>query len=355
MRLVAYSDATVRGGAEQTLGTLLAALDPSVDVTVLGVEASVVDWIAERRPGASTHLVPPVGNKADAAAIRAHLRAVRDLRPDILHVNLATPWGGQYAQLAGLLARGVRVVAVENSPIRSSDRLQILAKRALSRRIDAHVACGAWLGHEIERMVGLPAGRVRVVHNGIPEVLPDPVCGLPPGLVVGTVGRLTREKGFDLLIRAAAKVPGFSLVIVGAGEEQERLAALAEDLGIGDRVVLTGWVADSRAWLRGFDVFVLPSLIEGFPLTTLEAMLAGVPVVASDVGGVGEAVREGQTGRLVPSGDVDALAAAIASLVDDPGTRAALGTRGRQVVLAEFTAGRMAARYEALYRELLAR
>ncbi len=353
-QVVFFSDAPVRGGAEQNLGTVLEHLDPRFRVTVVGVVPEVVSWIAERRPGTSTELVPAVRNKGDVRNILRQLAVIRRLRPDILHVNLATPWQSQFTQLAGVVTSGVRTVAVENSPVASSDRLQIVAKRWLSRKLDAHVAVGAWLGQEIERLVGLRPGAVEVVHNGIPRAghSPDELVEMPPGLVVGSVGRLHPEKGFDVLIRAMAGVDA-SLVLVGQGPDQPRLEALVSELGLDEQVRFTGWVVDARAWLVRYDIFVLPSFLEGFPLSTLEAMLAGIPVVASDVGGVSEAVRDGDTGLLVPPHDVEALRSAITSLVANPDKRSEMGRRGRALVEERFTARAMAQRYEALYDRLL--
>ena len=118
---------------------------------------------------------------------------------------------------------------------------------------------------------------------------------------------------------------------------------------------LTGWVEDSREYLVGYDVFVLPSYTEGFPLTTLEAMLAGVAVVASDVGGVSESVIHDETGLLVRPGDVDGLAVALQRLVDDPSLRRRLTDAGRAMVQERFTAPTMARRFEELYLEVLSR
>jgi glycosyltransferase involved in cell wall biosynthesis len=353
--LVAYTDASVRGGAEQTLGTLLAELDPAIRVTVLGVDRTVADWVAERRPGTAVELVPEARNKADVRAVAAHVAAVRRLRPDILHVNDFTPWRGQYAQLAGLVTPGVRVVVSEHSTVPSSSTVQRWAKRNLSRAAAAHVACGVWLAAEVERLLGRRAGSLRCIHNGIPPVLPPPTTDLPEGFVVGTVGRLSAEKGFDVLLRAAARVPGIEVVLVGQGPEAEPLQALAVELGIADRVHLTGWVEDSREYLVGYDVFALPSHTEGFPLTTLEAMLGGVAVVASDVGGVSESVVHERTGLLVRPGDVDGLAAALGRLVDDEGLRRRLAEDGRALVRERFTAPTMARRWEELYLEVLSR
>lgn len=355
IHLVAYTDAGVRGGAEQTLGTLLAELDPAIRVTVLGVDRTVAEWVAERRPGTVVEVVPEARNKVDLRAVAAHLRAVRRLRPDVLHVNDFTPWRGQYAQLAGLLAPGVRVVTSEHSTVPSSSRLQRAAKKALSRASAAHVACGTWLAAEVEGLLGRPSGSLRVIHNGIPLVLPESTGDLPAGFVVGTVGRLSAEKGFDVLLRAAARIPTIQVVLVGQGPEADALTTLAGELGIADRVRLTGWVEDSREYLVGYDVFALPSHTEGFPLTTLEAMLAGVPVVASDVGGVSEQVVADRTGLLVPAGDVDALAAALERLVTDAGLRDRLAGAARAMVQERFTAPTMARRYEELYREVLSR
>lgn len=353
--LVAYTDASVRGGAEQTLGTLLAELDPAIRVTVLGVDRTVAEWVAERRPGTAVELVPEARNKADVAAVAAHVAAVRRLRPDVLHVNDFTPWRGQYAQLAGLVTRGVQVVVSEHSTVPSSSRVQRLAKRSLSRAAAAHVACGMWLAAEVERLLGRPPGSLRCIHNGIPPVLPAPTDDLPDGFVVGTVGRLSAEKGFDVLLRAAARVPGIQVVLVGQGPEAASLQALADELGIAERVRLTGWVEDSREYLVGYDLFALPSHTEGFPLTTLEAMLSGIPVVASDVGGVSESVIHERTGLLVRPGDVDGLAVALQRLVDDAPFRQRLADEGQALVRERFTSPTMARRWEALYEEVLSR
>lgn len=355
MRLVAYTDTDVRGGAEQMLRTLVAHLDPAIEVHLLGVDRGVLDWIGELRPSVPVHIVPAVANKADLRGIVAHIRAVRKLRPDVVHVNLGTPWHGQYAQLAARLCRGTKVVAVEHTPLASTDRAQRWWKRRLSRRLDAHVAVGAWLARELERLTGLAPGVVRVIHNGIEPDLPPPARDLPEGLTIGSVGRLWPDKGFDLLIRSMAEIPEASGVLVGTGADAGRLQALVDELGLGDRVRLTGWVEDALSYVVGFDILALPSFTEGFPLVTLEAMLAGNGVVASDVGGVAEAVVDGQTGLLVRPRDQEGLTAALRRLVEDPGLRQQLGRAGQALVRERFTAPTMARAYEALYAEVCAR
>jgi len=170
--------------------------------------------------------------------------------------------------------------------------------------------------------------------------------------VVGALARFDEQKGLDVLLRALVDLPDVRALLVGGGEQEDALRRLAADLGVADRVELRAWAADPRAVLAGLDVFVLPSRYEGFPLSIVEAMLAGVPVVATDVGSVGEAVRDRDTGYLVPAEDPVALAAGIWAALADPGR-----TAGPAGLLARrsYTDSVMAATYEQVYAEALGR
>ena len=132
--------------------------------------------------------------------------------------------------------------------------------------------------------------------------------------------------------------------------------ALARKLGVADRLDITGWTSDPGSHLSRFTVFCLPSRsgTESFPLSIVEAMLAELPVVATAVGSVTEAVRDGETGLIVPVDDPEALRRALRLLLDDPGLRQEMGRRGRRRALERFTAERMVAGFEELYREVLA-
>ncbi|MFN2617709.1 MAG: glycosyltransferase [Thermoleophilaceae bacterium] len=352
--LAVYSDADVLGGAELALANLLGELAPEIEVTVLGTSAPIVEAIAARRGDCRTTILPGVGDKRDLGPIAAHLRAIRRLRPDVLHANQRSPWSCQYAIAAGLLAPGVRVVSVEHSAIPSQDRWQRRLRRALMRRVAAHVAVGERAARLVEGYVGLPAGAVRTIHNGIPDHGPVPARSLAPAPVVGTITRVDRHKGLDVLLEALRELPQAHAVVVGEGPELAALLERARSSGVGDRLVAPGFDPDPRSALAGFDVFVLPSRFESFPLSILEAMLAGLPVVASEVGSVPEAVREGETGFLVPPGDAAALAGALRRLLDDAELRTQMGERGRALVRERFTAARMARDYERLYSDVLA-
>jgi glycosyltransferase involved in cell wall biosynthesis len=353
VKLVAYSDATSFGGAEQALANLLEGLDPSFEISVLAVDRTVGEAIVSARDGTTLHLVPHVKNKWDARPALRHLRSVRALRPDIFHANLWTSSRGQYGVIAALLARGVRTVIVEQAPLPSESPLQRFFKRTLSRRASAHVAVGERSARAVERAVGLPPGSVRTIHNGVPDTQVEPLPRIVDGPVIGSLGRLSPEKGYDLALRALAEIPEATLVLVGDGEERARLELLAQELGVAERVRFVGWVDEPRRYLAGFDVFVLASRTEGFPLAVVEAMLAGLPVVATDVGSVSEAVQDGVTGYLVPAEEPRALADKLRAVLADPRLARRLGDAGRLRAREQFTAAAMARSFERLYDEIL--
>lgn len=342
MRLCAYTDAPGLGGAEISLGNLLAALDPGIDVTLLTVREEIAAALA------------PPGARVEVAPVWRHPAALARLRPDVLHANLCVPWACATGLAAGLALPRARVVAVEQLPLRTVSLPVLLRTRALALRLDAHVAVGEASARRVEDFYALGRGSLRAIPNFVPDVALPPPPPRPPGApyVIGSVGRLDPVKGYDLLLRALAALPDAHLVVLGEGAARPALAALAADLGVADRVELAGWHARPRLRLPELDVFCLPSRSEGFPLSVVEAMLAGLPVVATRVGSVAEAVADGRTGLLVDPGDVAGLTAALGRL-RDAGLRARLGAAGRELARASFTVDRMARAYQDLYAELL--
>jgi len=181
--------------------------------------------------------------------------------------------------------------------------------------------------------------------------------GVPDGaLVVGSVGRLAAVKNYGLLVRAVASSGlDVHLVLAGEGPERPALLAIAHALGIAPRVHLLGHCNDVDRVLGAFDVFVLPSFSEGMSNTLLEAMAAGVPAVASAVGGNGEIVRDGIDGRLFASDDEPALAACLVELCADDAQRARFAAAARDRVHSTFDIRSMIERYEQLYERVRAR
>jgi glycosyltransferase involved in cell wall biosynthesis len=351
-RVVVYSDARELGGAEVSLRTLLGVLAPTIDIMVVGVDRRVIDFLTRERPDSPTVLLEPVRDKSDVLRIGAHLRAIRAARPEIFHANLHIPWACQYGLLAATMTRGTRILAVEHAPIPAANATQRRLRRWLTSHVDVHVAHSEAAARSIEEMSGIARSTLRVVHLGVSD---NPIEALPrarPGPTVGSIGRLVHEKGFDLLIRALARLPNISAVLVGDGPERGPLERLAREEGVADRVVFTGWKDDARRWLTTMDVFVVPSRIEGFGIGIVEAMLARVPVIAAAVGGTPEVVIDEETGWLVPPDDHVALAGAIERVVGDEVLRARTTRLARNLVKTEFTPEIMAARFEAIYREL---
>jgi glycosyltransferase involved in cell wall biosynthesis/GT2 family glycosyltransferase len=353
-RLVVYTDAEQVGGAEISLGHLLAGLDPSHEVAVLGVDRRVVSRVAGRRPGTEARWIRPVRRKHDLPGVLAHVRALRRLQPALVHVNLKSPWDCPYGILAALVLR-IPFVLVEHSLYPETSRLRRRFARFAAQRAAAVAAVGERSARELELLLDLPPGAVQTIYNGVPDVDAEDESGPPATPVVGCVGRLDSEKAYDTLLRALPNVDA-TAVIVGDGPERERLEQLAAELGIANRVRLLGWSEDPRPHLRSFTLFCLPSRpgTESFPLTIVEAMLAGLPVVATTVGSVAEAVLDGETGLLVPPNDPEALAAALRRVLHDPVLRESMGRRGRERARARFTLAPMVEGYERLYREILA-
>jgi glycosyltransferase involved in cell wall biosynthesis len=164
-------------------------------------------------------------------------------------------------------------------------------------------------------------------------------------------------KGIEYLIRALAAMhseyPTLRLEIAGSGPQRSKLEAEVSRAGLIEKVRFLGWIDDISRVLSRWDAFVMPSLEEGFPIAALDAMAAGVPVIASAVGGVPELIEDGQTGWLVPPRDVDGLASRLRLLLGDPDARVKMGAAGFRRVRDHFNATQMTAKIAHLYDELL--
>ena len=182
--------------------------------------------------------------------------------------------------------------------------------------------------------------------------------GIPPGhRIVGNVARLVAQKGHEYLVEAARIVcPQFedvTFVVVGDGVLREDLARDVIRSGLAARFVFTGQRSDVPRLMHTFDVFVMPSLFEGLCMAVLEAFAAGIPVVATPVGGIPSTVVDGETGTLVPSRDSDSLAKGIIWMLEHPEEARAMGASGKRRVQDRFSMGAMLAGTEAVYERLL--
>ncbi len=297
--------------------------------------------------------------------VTGHLRR---LRADVLCCN------GYKPNLIGLLAArraGVPVVAVSHGwtaatwKVRLNETLDRLVLRWVDR-----VVCVSESQAVRVRGAGVSAGRVVVIRNAIrPEAFgpPEPeyrtrleaLFTRPPRRLVGAAGRLSPEKGFGVLVEAAAAVtraePDVGFVLFGDGPLREALTRQIAELGLAGRFALAGFRTDLGRFLPHCDLLALPSYTEGLPVIVLEAFAAGVPVVATAVGGTPEVIEDRVSGRLVPPGDTDALARAILEVLDREDERRAMGERARLRVREHFAFAAQARQYERLFEELAGR
>jgi glycosyltransferase involved in cell wall biosynthesis len=233
-------------------------------------------------------------------------------------------------------------------------------RRLYNRRVDGVVAISQAI-LDILIGAGVDRQKIRLIHSGI-----DPVslCALPArpvsrdsAYVLGCLGGLDPRKGQSELLSALAILKArklkFACVIGGSGPLRADLEKQAADQGLRDSVEFLGFVADVPGFFAAIDIFVMPSRFEGLGVAVLEAMAAGKAVVASRVGGLTESVVDGETGLLVPKGDVTALAEAIAALLQEPARANEMGRQGRARVLEYFTLEQMAQKNEAFYYQML--
>lgn len=238
------------------------------------------------------------------------------------------------------------------------------AEREMGALADRVIVCSRAMRREVEAALSVPRRRIVVVPNGVdPERVEPPAHRFrprgfrPDRAWVLFVGRLVPEKGVDVLLRAWPAVarahPAAELAILGAGPYQNDLKAEAVALGVADRVHFLGFTgqAERNRWLRAADVAVFPSRYEPFGIAALEAMTAGVPVVASAIGGMADYLLPGENALAVPPGDADALSRAISALLGNPALGARLSRRAR-FDASRFSWSRIAGRTERVYRRV---
>jgi glycosyltransferase involved in cell wall biosynthesis len=207
----------------------------------------------------------------------------------------------------------------------------------------------------IEETGGLRPGSVGTMYHGVADVPTDVPREPHDGPVIVNVARHDPVKGIDVLLEAMTHLPDdVHLVQIGGGLETAQLLARRDELGLADRVEFRELPWDQRAadQIAGFDLFVLPSRVEGLPVTIMEAMLAGRAIVSTDVGSIREQITDGETGLIVPVEDPKALAEAISELLADPERRAEMGRRNREKAERMFTVDATVERYVQLYDRL---
>ncbi len=359
------------GGAERLVVHLLERLDRARFAPVCICLESPLGTHYEARVQARGVPLYFLGKGAGASgSVFGRLDALfRQYRPAVVHthiigLNYAYPLMLRYRTPARV--HTIHSLALRERGVRMGAWVRTLAFRYRIGGV-APVAVAAEVRASIQTLYGYPDPPL--IPNGVPtdEYAPDPdrrlhwrtAHGIEPHAIVLThVGRFAPPKNHALLIEAFAQVHADAplyLLLVGGGELEGAAREQVARLNLQERIHFLGVRADVADILNASDMFVLSSRVEGNPLSVMEAMAAGLPVVSTAVGGVPELVRHGETGLLVPSEDRDALAGALQALIDDPARRQAMGAAARQHAIEHFDIRLTVQGYERLYDRLLNR
>jgi glycosyltransferase involved in cell wall biosynthesis len=329
-RALLASDVTGNGGVTTHLCVLArTALKTGWNVEALLDDTSQVDLSAHllERAGigvSRTQLYHGFHGPETVAATTS--RALAQYEPDVVHVHCGSPRSALTVREVTLSA-GLPLVftehyvsATQQLPPETLERL-----RRIYRMARAVISVCEDNRRVLREHFGLWSERHHVIRSGVPlggERPWQPVRGA--ALRILCVSRLSARKGIDVLVRAVAQLSPsvreqVRVTVAGDGEEAGALRSLAQELGVADKIDFIGWSSDVPGLLATHDLFVLPSLAEGQPIALLEALSAGLPVIASAVSGIPEALGDGAYGALVPPSAPGSLAAAVASHLQDPG------------------------------------
>lgn len=353
------------GGAQTIFLNTLRAIDPTrcrIVVACLGEPGALTREVAEVAP---VYCGPRLGSN-DVRALLFLFRLMRTEQIDVVHTYLYSR-SSVYGRLAAILARVPVIVASEMGRVGQYSWKRRGAEWLLARFTDHFVTPSQATRVNLIRTDRIPPSQVTVIYPGIDsrqlDVEETPAIaryrlGVPAqGAVIGVLARLDPVKRHADLIAAFPQIlqvaPTTRLIFIGDGPAAPNLRRLVHETGVAEQVYFLGERRDIPRVLNALDLLVLPSQQEGLPNSILEAMAAGVPVVATRVGGIPEIVVDGATGLLVSPGDPMALANAINSLLRNPGDRRRMGAQGLARVEVHFTARRAAAELETLYWRLL--
>jgi glycosyltransferase involved in cell wall biosynthesis len=353
------------GGAEEMVLNLVKRLPPRFEPVVCAIHSPGPIGEEIRATGVPFDVLglnPGLRRPRDVLRIRDYLR---ERRPEIVHPFLLT--ASLYGRLASMLADVPIVLGTEVNVYENKRRAHAMAERLLMKRTDAVIVSAESVRDFYSKQVHASPQKIQVIYNAVDwsaldttmsrEAMRTSLSVPADAIVACIIARLTEQKGHRYLFDAIASAPAFAslhLLVVGSGELDDELRALAETRGLSARVHFLGARRDLGNLLQASDIFTMPSLWEGLPLSMVLAMGGGLPVVATAVAGIPEVVRDGETGLLVPPADAAALTAALASLVADPAQRQRLGAAARDFARPRFGVESYVAAVTGLYDRLLA-
>jgi glycosyltransferase involved in cell wall biosynthesis len=355
-----------RGGAEGQLVLLARGLAGSAFDPTVACLSEIAEPHATylRDSGVPVAVIPRRGH-GDLFRVRSLAALVGSSGADLAHSFLVG--ANAYAYAATRLAGLRRLVVSSRTTMPMPARSRRLVHRWVFGHAERIIANSETVRDFTAGYYGAPPSRIRVVRNGVDleayreaagsrETVRAALGIARDALLVGTLGRLSREKNLELFVDLAAalsrEIPGSRFVIAGEGPHRAAVERAVKAASLEGALRLAGAREDVPDFLSALDLFVLTSDTEGLPNAIMEAMAAGLPVVATDVGGVREVVTEGETGHLVPRGRLVPLLGAARSLLGDDALRRRMGEAGRRRIAVEFSAGRMVSATAAVYEEV---
>ena len=312
-------------------------------------------------------------NRYDPRIVLTLLRIIKDHRIDIVHGQGAR--AEFFARLASCMSRSSHYISTVAMPVEGYDvgtgmrRIYRALDGFTEQFVDYFLVVSAVLEQAMIKGHGISPEKVIKIYNGIetdhyhPEDLDEPRRRIRKEfsladneLIIGTVGRLVWQKGFNYFLQSLPPliqgIPQSRFILVGDGPLRQELEDQANTLGLSDRLLMTGHRRDIRDMMAAMDIVVIPSLLEGFPMVTLEAMAMERPIVATAIDGITEQITDGEDGLLVPAKNPEALGQAIRRLADDLSYARSLGSRARKKVLADFSVQKMIAETIKVYKRL---
>ena len=368
LNILLYIETSGPGGAETVMLDIARKLDKDRFNPTVVLHRS--RWLHEQLKAnrVDTRIIPS-RRSLDVPFLKKFVKLCRELKTDVIHSHLSG--ANLYACLAGAIGR-IPVIATYHNELympTSSEKYVPLKTFIVRKLASMTILVADFMKKEYAERGKFPPNRLMTIYSGIDfgddldvntAKLRQSLDISDDKLVVGNVANLRSPKGHQYLVEAAAQIckdiPNVEFLLIGEegkGNLKEQLEDQIADLRLEENVKLLGFRRDVKQLLRIMDVFVLPSLSEGLPLSVVEAMAASLPVVATDVGGLKEIVSDGETGYLVESGNAAVLADKVSTLLTDKNLRKRMGNKGRKVALDRFSLESMIDNYQNLYEKLV--
>ena len=368
-KLLFVIDALEFGGGERVFLQLAAGLRGCFEIFIASMPGGIFEYELKQL-GIKFYPVE-MSKRLSLKPIRRIKAIIRNNKIDLVHSQGAR--ADFFARIAGRIAGVPHIICTVAMPVEGFD-VGLLQKKIYrfmdyltERYVEGFIVVSDSLKQMLMERRGIPAHQVVRVYNGIElsqyhldaqygELSKE--WGIPQDVpVVGAIGRMVWQKGFNYFIKAVPDimrvVPEARFLLVGDGLLRERLEALSEELRVRDNLIFTGFRSDIKEILSAIDILVIPSLQEGFPMITLEAMSMAKPIIATNIDGITEQITDGVNGILVPPKNPSALAKAIIKVINDKELARSMGLAAREKVEQEFSVEKMVAETEKVYLFLL--